>query len=169
LSTPRRIEPFLSNNIVCQLIALFDRIFFKSNESKCNKRTVTAGGTEAASKLVKSGARVCLAACHASHQALIAAGTGLECLAPCLGRMTDDGGKDGMHERRKMQEIVNGLGSDVRILVASIRSVESLEDLATDGLDAFTFSQHAARALFLEPLTDEAAVDFEDAAKRGQS
>lgn len=132
------------------------------------KVPVTAGGTEAASKLVKSGVRVCLTACYASQQALIAAGTGVEYLAPYLGRMTDSG-KDGMHECRKMQEIVNGLGSDTRILVASIRDVESLEDLAIDGLDTFTFSPDVARALFLEPLTDKAAADFQEAAKRGQS
>lgn len=139
------------------------------------KVPVTAGGTEAASKLAKSGVRVCLTACYASHQALIAAGIGVEYLAPYLGRMTDSG-KDGMRECRKMQEIVNGLGSGgadgtstTRILVASIRDVKSLEDLAIDGLDTFTFSPDVARALFLEPLTDKAATDFEEAAKRGQS
>ena len=37
--------------------------------------------------------------------------------------------------------------------------------LAARGLDTFTFSPAIARALFLEPLTDAAAVDFEEAAQ----
>ena len=60
-----------------------------------------------------------------------------------LSRMTDNG-KDGFVECRRMQNIVDGLGSDTRILVASLRDAETLADLAVDGLDTFTFSPAAA-------------------------
>ena len=83
-----------------------------------------------------------------------------------IHRMTDNG-KDGFVECRRMQNIVDGLGSDTRILVASLRDAETLADLAVDGLDTFTFSPAVARMLFEEPLTDVAAAEFEEAASRG--
>ena len=110
--------------------------------------------------------RICLTACYGSKQALVAAGMGVEYIAPYLGRMTDNG-KDGFDECVKMQQIVDGLQADTRILAASIRDAESLADLAVAGLDAFTFSPDVARQLFDEPLTVSAAEEFERAAARG--
>ncbi|KAL3765823.1 hypothetical protein ACHAWU_002618 [Discostella pseudostelligera] len=130
------------------------------------KVPVTTKGTEVARRLMESGVRVCLTAGYDSKQALIAASLGVEYLAPYLGRMTDNG-KDGFVECRRMQNIVDGLGSDTRILVASLRDAETLADLAVDGLDTFTFSPAVARMFFEEPLTDIAAAEFEEAAARG--
>ena len=132
-------------------------------------------GTKAASMLIKAGIRVCLTACYASHQALIATAVGAEYLAPYLGRM-NDAGKNGIEEIEKMQRIAKTCCSQyenhecdytrTRIFVASIRDVESMVELAGKGLDTFTFSPDIARALFMEPLTEKATVDFEDAVKR---
>ena len=63
---------------------------------------------------------------------------------------------------------MEGLGASTRILVASIRDVESMAYLATQGCDTFTFSPDIARALLDEPLTDAAAAAFEAAATQGQ-
>jgi uncharacterized phage infection (PIP) family protein YhgE len=120
------------------------------------KVPVTPAGVEAAAQLQANGVRVCLTACYASSQALVAASLGCEYLAPYLGRMTD-AGKNGFGEIAKMQEIVDGLGASTRIFVASIRTVDSMAELATLGLNTFTFSPDIARALFVEPLTIEAA------------
>lgn len=137
------------------------------------KVPVTKEGTEAARMLMESGVRVCLTACYNSHQAIIAAGLGAEYLAPYLGRM-DDNGKDGMGEIKRMQDIVKGVGSSTRIFAASIRDAKSMVDLmcyndnnGSSGLDTFTFNPDVARELFSEALTDAAALDFEEAAKRG--
>ena len=129
------------------------------------KVPVTRQGTIAASNLIASGVRVCLTACYSSNQALIASSVGAEYLAPYLGRMNDSG-LDGMNECRTMQRIVTGLKSKTRILVASIRSVKSMAELAADGLDTFTFSPDVARTLFICSQTDQAAADFESAAVR---
>ncbi len=132
------------------------------------KVPVTMEGTIAASKLIQSGVRVCLTACYSSDQAVIAAGLGAEYIAPYLGRMTDNG-KNGMEECTRMQQIVRGMNSHTRILVASIRDVKSMTDLMTTDyihMDTFTFSPEVARQLFQEHLTLQAAADFEDAAKR---
>ena len=130
------------------------------------KVPVTATGAEAASKLTKAGVRICFTACYDKKQALIAASSGVEYIAPYLGRMTDNG-KDGYDECRKMQGIVDGLGSGTRILVASIRDADTISQLAMEGLDTFTFNPDVARQLFDEPLTDNAAEEFEEAAARG--
>lgn len=130
------------------------------------KVPVTAEGCEAAARLVRDEVRVCLTACYTAHQALIAASVGAEYLAPYLGRMRDNG-RRGVEEIELMQDIVDGLGSDTRIFVASIRDVESMAELAAAGLDSFTFSPEIARKLFEDPLTQAAAEDFEAAAARG--
>jgi len=143
------------------------------NKRMVIKLPVTVEGTKAASMLIQSGVRVCLTACYASHQALVATAVGAEYLAPYLGRM-NDAGKNGMKEIKTMQQIAEtccskyspGNSKRTRIFVASIRDVESMVKLAVDGLDTFTFSPDIARALFMEPLTEQATHDFELAAQR---
>ena len=130
------------------------------------KVPVTANGSEAAWKLSKAGVRICFTACYNKNQALIAASSGVEYIAPYLGRMTDNG-KNGYDECVMMQNIVDGLGSDTRILVASLRDADTISELAMERLDTFTFSPDVARELFDEPLTDNAAKEFEEAAARG--
>ena len=132
------------------------------------KVPVTECGTTAAAKLVNQGVRVCLTACYARHQAIVAAGVGAEYLAPYLGRMTD-AGKDGLQECLQMQDIVDGMGSGTRILVASLRDVDLLSSLTEKGIGTLTFSPAVARQLFDVPLTTAAATAFEEAAKRGGS
>lgn len=131
------------------------------------KVPVTKAGVEAARRLAAPphNVRICLTACYASAQALIAAGAGVEYLAPYLGRMSDNG-KDGMAEVKRMELIARGTGSGCRILVASLRSVAQLEELAAAGLDTFTFGPDIARALFdaSDGLTEAAAEQFEEAA-----
>lgn len=138
----------------------------KDRERIVIKVPVTAKGAEAATLLATSGVRVCLTACYDSKQALIAASVGVEYIAPYLGRMTDNG-KDGFDQCKRMKKIVDGLGSDTRILVASIRDANTIAELAMEGLDTYTFSPAVARELFDEPLTDTAAEEFEEAAARG--
>ncbi|KAL3933207.1 MAG: hypothetical protein SGARI_003757, partial [Bacillariaceae sp.] len=121
------------------------------------KVPVTKTGVEAARMLIQSNIRVCLTACYNHKQAMIAANVGAEYIAPYLGRMTD-AGLDGADECSKMQEIVEGLQADTRILVASIRKCQDMVDLAADaGMETFTFSPDVARELFTETMTEEAA------------
>jgi len=128
------------------------------------KVPVTMEGVKAASMLIQAGVRICLTACYDHKQALIAASVGAEYIAPYLGRMTE-AGKDGSEECFRMQEVAEGMQSEVRILVASIRDAQTMVDLAARGMETFTFSPAVARELFVEPLTTEAAAAFEEAAK----
>ncbi|CAB9501549.1 Probable transaldolase [Seminavis robusta] len=127
---------------------------------------VTREGTKAAACLIQSGVRVCMTACFNANQAIIAAGLGAEYVAPFLGRMTDSG-KSGLEECLRMGHIVNGMQATTRILVSSIRSEDSMAELMAVGeMDTFTITPDVARALFQDPLTQEAAEDFQAAAQR---
>lgn len=130
------------------------------------KVPVTKMGLEAATIMMRDHSlRVCLTACYNSQQTLLAAAIGAEYLAPYLGRMSDLG-KNGAEECLTMLDIVDGLQSETRIVVASLRDASSIADLASSGMDTFTFSPDIARQLLSDPLTDQAATDFEQAAKR---
>mmetsp|Transcript_46830 Transcript_46830/g.114197 ORF Transcript_46830/g.114197 Transcript_46830/m.114197 type:complete len:145 (-) Transcript_46830:76-510(-) len=129
------------------------------------KVPIVSAGVQAATMLVKSNVRVCLTACYHHKQSLIASNVGAEYIAPYLGRMTD-AGRDGFNECLKMQQVIEGLQGETRVLVASIRDCQTMIDLAAEGMETFTISPDVARELFVEPLTKEAAAAFEDAASR---
>jgi transaldolase len=130
------------------------------------KVPVTQQGVSAAAKLIQAGRRVCLTACYNHRQALLAASVGAEYIAPYLGRMTEQAGVDGLNECCTMQQIVVGMKSSTRILVASIRDVDTLVHLTTQcQMDTFTFSADVARQLFVNNMTDQAAFVFEQDAQ----
>ncbi len=128
------------------------------------KLPATRMGTAAAKTLIQEGILVTLTAAYAVHQALIAAAIGASYVAPYLGRINDSG-RDGREEIATMQQALNGVRSQTRILTASIRQVEDIAVLAARGVDTFTFSAAIAQALFEVPATLTATADFERAAQ----
>lgn len=128
------------------------------------KLPLTAAGISAARVLGNDGARICMTACYNKEQVFVAAGLGAEYVAPYLGRIGDSG-RDGVSECAQMQQLVKGLGSSTRVLVASLRQSSQLSKLAIQGCDTFTFSPSIASQLLDEPLTTIAAADFEAAAE----
>jgi transaldolase len=129
------------------------------------KVPITKIGTEAASKLIAEGIKITLTGVYAVHQVLIAAALGADYVAPYLGRINDLG-RNGREDLVAMQQAIAGVGSATRILVASIRSVDDIALLAAQGLDTFTFSPLVAAAFFEVAATNQAATDFEQAARR---
>ena len=126
------------------------------------KVPATATGFVAARRLVDAGCRVTLTAVYHPTQVLAAAALGAAYAAPYLGRL-NDAGRDGRAELLTMNRILDGRDTNLRLLAASLRRVEDIVDLAAAGLDTFTFSEEVAVALLREPLTDQAAADFEQA------
>ena len=125
----------------------------------------TFEGIKAANALVTDGIRVTITAAYASHQAVLAAGVGANYVAPYLGRM-NDAGRDGFGTIVEMQKTADKLDSDMRILVASVRNVGDIAKLAAEGCDTFTISAKVAEDMFGDPLTNQATLDFEEAATR---
>ena len=129
------------------------------------KIPITKVGTEAASRLIAQGIRITLTGVYAVHQALIAAALGADYAAPYLGRINDLR-RNGRDDLVAMHRGIVGVGSATRILVASIRSVDDIAFLATQGVNTFTFSPAIAEAFFDVTATNQAATDFEQAARR---
>lgn len=129
------------------------------------KVPITQSGTAAAAQLLAAGIRVTLTGVYAVHQVLIAAALGADYAAPYLGRITDLG-RDGRADLAAMQRAIAGVGSNTRLLAASIRSVDDLAVLAGQGLDTFTISAAIAAQLFDVPATQQATTDFQRAAQQ---
>lgn len=129
------------------------------------KIPITQLGTVAAAKLIRSGVRLTFTAVYAVHQVLIAAASGAEYAAPYLGRINDLG-RNGREDLVEMQRSLAGVNSATRLLVASIRGVDDITWLASHGLDTFTFAPAIAAAFFEVAATEQAALDFEQAAQR---
>jgi transaldolase len=128
------------------------------------KLPATREGLEAAALLAREDLRVCITAVYAPFQALLAASAGAEYVAPYLGRM-NDAGRDGLRMIGEMSEALRNTGSPCQILAASVRTPEDVERLSEKGIRCITLSPAVAELFFHEPLTQEAAMAFEAAAK----
>ncbi|MFM8524039.1 MAG: transaldolase family protein [Cyanobacteriota bacterium] len=117
-------------------------------------------GCQTARQLISAGVRVTFTACYEPAQVLVAAALGADYVAPYLGRICDRE-RDGHREVITMQQALTGVGSAVRVLVASLRSKEDLPRLAAAGLNTFTISAVIAADLFSNTDTIAAAEVFE--------
>ena len=122
-------------------------------------------GAEAASRLARSGIAVTMTGLFRAHQAVSAAALGARYAAPYLGRINDEG-VDGLAEVAAMERLVAATGSDLRILVAAIRSVREISVLAEAGLNTFTLFPDFCENLFAVDGTAAATGRFEAAAAR---
>ena len=130
------------------------------------KLPITRAGAAAARSLIAEGCPVTFTACYEPAQVLLAAALGADYIAPYLGRIGDLG-RDGHGELIRMQRCVEGVGSPLRLLVASLRQPDDLARLAAEGLDTFTISPAIAEALFAVAPTEAAALQFERDAALG--
>jgi transaldolase len=64
-----------------------------------------------------------------------------------------------------MHEVLTATHSTTKVLVASIRGVHDVVALARHGVDCFTMAPAVAEEFFADPLTAEAARNFEDAVR----
>ncbi len=130
------------------------------------KLPVTKAGSQAASQLIAAGSSVTFTACYEIHQVLIAAALGATYIAPYLGRINDQG-HDGIAALTTMQRVLDGMGSNCKLLVASLRQRNELSQLAAAGISDFTISPKLAEELFDVPATLSAAAAFEQDAAAG--
>jgi transaldolase len=124
------------------------------------KVPVTSSGAAVAQALITAGTAVTFTACYEPAQVLIAAALGARYIAPYLGRISDLG-RDGHAELLQMQRCLEGLGSSVRLLVASLRHSSDLTRLAAEGVSTFTISPAIAEVLLASEATTAAAAQFE--------
>ncbi|MBT3358817.1 MAG: transaldolase [Rhodospirillales bacterium] len=122
----------------------------------------TAEGLAAAKILADAKVPLTLTAAYAAHQMVAAAMLDAAYIAPYYGRLLEaDRDADGILE--SMRSIRDKSGSQTRILIASLRSVEQIEHLLALGHDTFTLAPEVADALATDDMSDAAAADFERA------
>nr|WP_298685120.1 transaldolase family protein [uncultured Dongia sp.] len=138
-----------------QLRELWDKVTIKI--------PATAAGFEAAAPLCKLGYSVTITACYTAHQTMLAASIGAQYVAPYYGRMLDAG-----IDADARLDAMLGIGSrnNVRVLVASIRSIDQLETLTARGFDTYTVTSALAGQLGQDKDSDGAAADFMQAAEK---
>ncbi|NVN03490.1 MULTISPECIES: transaldolase family protein [Asaia] len=124
------------------------------------KVPITENGIRAVAALHARGVRTTLTAVYVAHQALTAAASGADYVAPYFGRINDSG-RDALAVISEMQAILGSTGTTTRLLVASLRHAEDMARLASLGCDTFTFSPVVAEQLFSDPQTIEASAVFE--------
>jgi transaldolase len=128
------------------------------------KIPATRNGLAAASALKREGRKVTLTACYTSHQTALAAAMKLDYVAPYYGRMVE-AGLDADAILGSMKEICDRQ-PDMRVLVASIRTLSQLEVLLSCGFETFTLSPELCALIGTSEASDKAAADFENAAAK---
>ena len=127
------------------------------------KIPLTISGLQAANVLRRQDCRITLTAAYAAHQMIAATALGADYIAPYYGRMLE-ADKDAGAILQSMLNIGKTTQASPRILVASIRSIEQLEHLASCGHNTFTLSPEVASQFALDDMSNKAAEEFEIAA-----
>lgn len=126
------------------------------------KLVVSKAGAAACAELARRGIRTLLTAVYHPGQAMVAAAAGATYIAPYLGRLAD-AGRDAPADVLAMHELLTATGGPTKVLLASVRDVDSMVALARAGVEHFTFSPAVAEAFFTDELTAAADRDFEAA------
>jgi len=129
------------------------------------KVPATTDGFKTATQLIAEGIPITITGVYNPAQVLAAVSLGADYAAPYLGRM-NAAARDGRGACLTMRDMLEHYDSSLRLLVASIKSVGELVDLAAHGCDTFTVGEDVARALFFDPLTEQAALDFDGSARK---
>ena len=119
------------------------------------KIPATRAGLRAGAQLSARGVPVTYTAVYALEQAHFAAQLGAAYAAPYLGKMQDVG-IDGLGVITQMQRLVERSGSEMRLLVASVRSREAYLALLAIGVGAMTIPTRLFPEIIDHAATHEA-------------
>jgi transaldolase len=128
------------------------------------KLVASRAGAAACARLAARGVPTLLTAVYDAGQALVASAAGATYIAPYLSKLQEQG-RDGLAEVLAMHEVLTGTRSPTKVLLASIRDVQSMVDLARHGVDCFTMGPAVADQLFTHEMTEQASRAFEDAVR----
>ena len=133
------------------------------------KAPLTWDGLKACRVLADEGISANITLCFSANQALLAARAGAAFVSPFLGRL-DDIGEDGLGLLRKIRTVYDAYGFKTKVLAASLRSPEHVEQCALAGADIATVPPTILRSLIKHQLTDKGLEAFSaDWAATGQS
>ena len=133
------------------------------------KVPLTEAGLLTCKQLSDKGVMVNVTLCFSASQALLAAKAGAGFISPFVGRL-DDIATDGMGLIEEITAIYANYDFPTEILVASVRGVQHVVDVALLGADVATVPPQIITAMFKHPLTDKGIEAFTaDWNKSGQS
>ena len=130
------------------------------------KVPATPAGLRATARLTREDVPVLVTAVYSAVQVLPVIASGARYVAPYLGRM-NDAGRDGADEITTMQRVIEASGSDLHVLVASLRSAEDVVTFARAGVTHFTISPTLWSDFVADDLTTAAVEVFEAASAAG--
>lgn len=119
-------------------------------------------GVQAARSLADDG-DVLVTAIHSADQIPAVIASGATYTAPFLGRMIA-AGRDGVAEVSRMQDVIDGTGAGLRLLVGSLRTPEQIVALASRGVRNFTMGAPVWDLFFADELTATSVAEFEQLA-----
>ena len=128
------------------------------------KIPLTEAGIRLAPQVRARGFRILMTACYHAKQMFVAEGLGAAFIAPYYGRMIESG-MDARQHLRFMRDIGKSSAAPCEVLVASLRHVDQMLELASDGHDLFTISADIAADLLLDTQTEAATEAFIQSAK----
>ena len=123
------------------------------------KIPITREGIHIAKVLKAQKYNILMTACYHAKQYIVATQLSADYIAPYYGRM-NEAGIDAKQHLMQMHAMANSTSSTVRILVASLRSVDQMVELAAEGLTHFTIAPAIAKALLQDDLTYAATAEF---------
>ena len=95
---------------------------------------------------------------YSPNQALLASKAGAEYICVLMGR-SDDIGVDAKDLLSRMKKLI---GSDTKLMAASIRHPKHVEDAADLGADAITIPYTVLEKMMYHPLTTEGIKQFKE-------
>ena len=123
------------------------------------KIPITKEGLKATAMCKDKGFGVTMTAIFTQQQALIAANSGADFVAPYINRL-DNIVSDGVHVVSEIVDMFNMHKINTKILAASFKNVEQVHKVAMTGADAVTVNPDIFDMLIYHPLTYYAIDDF---------
>ncbi|GAB5357821.1 hypothetical protein AAMO2058_000407400 [Amorphochlora amoebiformis] len=120
----------------------------------------TFEGTQAAAELIDKGANVCMTAGHAQKQALMGSALSADYFAPNISSIFASG-EDAIAECIAMQEVIDGLESNTRVMATGLRNADDLVQLSKAGIKTFSVTPSVAYELINQPMTCKMTDEFE--------
>ncbi len=134
------------------------------------KIPLIAEGIKAVKVLSEEGIHTNVTLCFSANQAILAAKAGAGYISPFVGRL-DDIGHDGIELVEQIRQIYDNYGWGTEIIVASVRSPQTVTRAALAGADIATVPFKVMGQLFKHTLTDKGLAAFLadwEAYKKGQ-
>ncbi len=124
------------------------------------KVPISEAGLKATPIIKEKGIGVLMTAIFTPAQALISAMAGADFVAPYVNRLDNITG-DGVGVVSEIVAQFENFGTDCRVLAASFKNVQQVNNCATAGCHCVTVAPDILKAIISHPMTDAAIAGFE--------